>query len=164
MGPSNVNCWKRMVTCSFYLNLCHMNNFISCVRRINGRPVQRSTTRCHVHDKQAEAVISNFSPIHITKYISKHFRLKPRFHWSKKCICFFIRPNGPNYVAVKNAKILHYKLLFNYRIHPNISEIFFENQFRRIGEHLTATLQVWWKKMHFLWSVKSKMFWNAFVK
>ena len=168
MGPSNVNCWKRMVTCSFDLNLCNMNNFISCVRRINGRPVQRSTTRCHVHDKQAEAVISNFSPIHITKYISKHFRLKPRFHWSKKCICFFIRPNGPNYVAVKKCQNLTLKVTFQLQNPSEYFWDFFENQFRRIGEHLTAILQVWWKKMHFLWSVKSwlqsKMFWNVFVK
>ena len=135
-----------MVTCSFDLNLCHMNNFISCVRRINGRPVQRSTTRCHVHDKQAEAVISNFSPIHTTKNISKHFRLKPRYHWSKKCICFFIKLVEWPKLPVKKCRNLTLKvILFKHRNHLNLPEFFSIN----LREYLIVILQVWWKKCTF---------------
>ena len=125
-----VNCWKRMVTCSFDLNLCHMNNFISCVRRINGRPVQRSTTRCHVHDNQAEAVISNFSPTHIPKNISKLFRLKPRFHWSKKGISFFIRLVEWPKLADKYLN-LTLKVTFQLQEPSKSAWFFYEYQFRR---------------------------------
>ena len=78
-----------MVTCCFDLNLCHMNNFISCVRRINGRPVQRSTTRCYVHDKQAEAAILNFSPIS-QKIFQNLLDWGQDFTDHKNCIDFFL--------------------------------------------------------------------------
>ena len=122
-----VNCWKRMVTCSFDLNLCHMNNFISCVRRITGRPVQRSTTRCHVHDNQAEAVISNFSPIHITKNNLKHFRLQKK---SEKCICFFIRLVECPKLAEKYLN-LTLKVTFQLQEPSKSAWFFYEYQFRR---------------------------------
>ena len=131
-----VNCWKRMVTCSFDLNLCHMNNFISCVRRINGRPVHRSTTRCHVHDKQAKAVISNFSPIHITKNNLKHFRLQKK---SEKCICFFIKLVEWPKLPVKKCRNLTLKvILFKHRNHLNLPEFFSIN----LREYLIVILQV----------------------
>ena len=93
------------------------------------------------------------------KIYFKTFQIEAKISLIKKVHLFFIRPNGPNFAAVKKCQNLTFKVTF---------WGFFENQFRRIGGHLTAILQVWWKKMHFLWSVKSllqsKMFWNAFVK
>ena len=134
-----VNCWKRMVTFCFDLTLFHMNNFISCVRRINGRPVQRSTTRCHVHDKQAKAVISNFSPKHITKNISKHFRLKPRFQRSKKCICFFIKLVEWPKLAVIKCQNLKLKVTFQSQEPSESAWVFCIN----VTEHFIAILKVW---------------------
>ena len=85
-----VNCWKRMVTCSFDLNLCHMNNFISCVRRINGRPVQRSTTRCHVRSWHTSrgCNIKFFTYTHYKKYF-KTFQIEAKISLIKKVHLFF---------------------------------------------------------------------------
>ena len=100
----------------------------------------------YVHDKQAEAVISNFSPIHTTKNISKHFRLKPRYHWSKKCICFFIKLVEWPKLPVKKCRNLTLKvILFKHRNHLNLPEFFSIN----LREYLIVILQVWWKKCTF---------------
>ena len=81
----------------------------------------------YVHDIQAEAVISNFSPIHITKNNLKHFRLQKK---SEKCICFFIRLVECPKLAEKYLN-LTLKVTFQLQEPSKSAWFFYEYQFRR---------------------------------